>query len=81
MVSIILGLLRQKKFDFVDAYKAEAFTTIRAVVKQVSIISSGLVRKPFTDCTISPKGKVQFWSCKKAVKIKTLVGPVLKQTF
>ncbi|KAJ1526655.1 hypothetical protein ONE63_008238 [Megalurothrips usitatus] len=37
LVSIILGLLRQKHFNFIDTYKSEAFTTIRAVVKQLVI--------------------------------------------
>lgn len=34
LVSIILGLLRQKHFQFIDTYKEEALTTIRAVTKQ-----------------------------------------------
>ncbi|XP_063982746.1 vacuolar protein sorting-associated protein 54 isoform X1 [Diachasmimorpha longicaudata] len=34
LVSIISGLLRQKHFQFVDTYKEEAITTIRAVTKQ-----------------------------------------------
>nr|XP_003705328.1 PREDICTED: vacuolar protein sorting-associated protein 54 [Megachile rotundata] len=34
LVSIISGLLRQKQFQFVDTYKEEAVTTIRAVTKQ-----------------------------------------------
>lgn len=34
MVSIISGLLRQKHFQFVDTYKEESITTIRAVTKQ-----------------------------------------------
>lgn len=34
LVSIISGLLRQKHFQFVDTYKEEAVTTIRAVTKQ-----------------------------------------------
>lgn len=37
LVSIILGLLRQKHFNFIDTYKSEAFTTIRALVKQMVI--------------------------------------------
>ncbi|XP_033322468.2 VPS54 subunit of GARP complex scat [Megalopta genalis] len=34
LVSIISGLLRQKHFQFVDTYKEEAITTVRAVTKQ-----------------------------------------------
>ena len=28
-------MLRQKNFEFIDKYKEEAFTTIKAIVKQV----------------------------------------------
>ena len=35
LVSIVYGMLRQKHFNFIDKYKEEAFTTIKAVVKQV----------------------------------------------
>ncbi|XP_016838193.1 vacuolar protein sorting-associated protein 54 [Nasonia vitripennis] len=34
LVSIISGLLRQKHFQFIDTYKEEAMTTVRAVTKQ-----------------------------------------------
>ncbi|XP_033216435.1 vacuolar protein sorting-associated protein 54 [Belonocnema kinseyi] len=34
LVSIISGLLRQKHFQFVDTYKEEAVTAVRAVTKQ-----------------------------------------------
>ena len=34
LVSILSGLLRQKHFQFVDTYKEEAVTAIRAVTKQ-----------------------------------------------
>ncbi|XP_066592253.1 vacuolar protein sorting-associated protein 54 isoform X2 [Prorops nasuta] len=34
LISIISGLLRQKHFQFVDSYKEEAITTVRAVTKQ-----------------------------------------------
>ncbi|XP_021939639.1 vacuolar protein sorting-associated protein 54 [Zootermopsis nevadensis] len=37
LVSIIFGMLHQKHFNFVDTYKDEAFTTIKAVVKQIVI--------------------------------------------
>lgn len=35
LVSIISGLLRKKNFAFVDAYKEEAVTTIKAMIKQL----------------------------------------------
>ncbi|KAL7296320.1 hypothetical protein TKK_0010334 [Trichogramma kaykai] len=34
LVSIISGLLRQKHFQFIDSYKEEAMTTVRAITKQ-----------------------------------------------
>ncbi|XP_014216228.1 vacuolar protein sorting-associated protein 54 [Copidosoma floridanum] len=34
LVSIISGLLRQKHFQFIDIYKEEAMTTVRAITKQ-----------------------------------------------
>ncbi|GLH01415.1 Vacuolar protein sorting-associated protein 54 [Gryllus bimaculatus] len=37
LVSIIFGMLRQKHFHFIDTYKEEAFTTVKAVVKQMVI--------------------------------------------
>lgn len=37
LVCIISGLLRKKNFNFVDAYKEEAITTIRALIKQLVI--------------------------------------------
>lgn len=37
IVCIISGLLRKKNFAFIDAYKDEAITTIRALIKQLVI--------------------------------------------
>ncbi|PNF33403.1 Vacuolar protein sorting-associated protein 54 [Cryptotermes secundus] len=37
LVSIIFGMLRQNHFDFIDMYKDEAFTAIKAVMKQMVI--------------------------------------------
>jgi vacuolar protein sorting-associated protein 54 len=37
LISIISGLLRKKNFTFIDIYKDEAITTIRAVIKQMVI--------------------------------------------
>lgn len=37
IVSIISGLLRKKNFSFIDTYKDEAITTIRALIKQLVI--------------------------------------------
>ena len=35
-MSILFGMLRQHKFNFVDVYREEAFTALKATVKQVS---------------------------------------------
>lgn len=37
LISIISGLLRKKNFSFIDLYKDEAITTIRALIKQLVI--------------------------------------------
>lgn len=37
LISIISGLLRQKHFQFIDTYKEEAMTTVRAMTKQLVI--------------------------------------------
>lgn len=37
LVCIISGLLRQKNFGFIDAYKDEAIVTVRTVIKQMVI--------------------------------------------
>ncbi len=37
LISIISGLLRKKNFSFIDAYKDEAITTVRALIKQLVI--------------------------------------------
>jgi vacuolar protein sorting-associated protein 54 len=37
IVSIISGLLRKKNFSFIESYKNEAITTIRALIKQLVI--------------------------------------------
>lgn len=34
-MSIVLGMLRQRKFHFIDVYKEEAATALKAAVKQV----------------------------------------------
>lgn len=39
LVSIISGLLRKKNFNFVDTYKEESVTTIKAMIKQ--LVSGG----------------------------------------
>lgn len=35
LVSILFGMLRQHKLNFVDVYREEAFTALKAIVKQV----------------------------------------------
>lgn len=37
LISIISGLMRKKNFSFIDTYKDEAITTIRALIKQLVI--------------------------------------------
>lgn len=34
---VVLGALRQHKYYFVDIYRDEAITTLKAVVKQVGL--------------------------------------------
>lgn len=41
-MSLVFGMIRKDKFNFVDMYREEAFTAIRACVKQVHI------HNPFT---------------------------------
>ena len=40
---IVLGALRQHKYYFIDIYKEEAITTLKAVVKQVRFLQHYLV--------------------------------------
>ena len=35
MVSLVFGMIRKNRFNFVDVYREEAFVAIRATVKQV----------------------------------------------
>ncbi|XP_005105432.1 vacuolar protein sorting-associated protein 54 [Aplysia californica] len=37
LVSILFGMLRQHKFNFIDVYREEAFTALKAVVKQTVV--------------------------------------------
>ncbi|XP_071079341.1 vacuolar protein sorting-associated protein 54-like [Haliotis cracherodii] len=37
LVSILFGLLRQNKLNFVDVYREEAFTALKAVIKQTVV--------------------------------------------
>lgn len=43
LICIISGLLRKRNVDFIDTYKLEAITTVRAIVKQmvIEVIASG----------------------------------------
>ncbi|XP_058446866.1 vacuolar protein sorting-associated protein 54 [Malaya genurostris] len=43
LICIISGLLRKRSLDFVDTYKEEAITTVRAIVKQmlIEVLASG----------------------------------------
>lgn len=37
IVSLVFGMLRKSRFNFVDVYREEAFTAVKAIVKQVSM--------------------------------------------
>ncbi|KAK3799206.1 hypothetical protein RRG08_054333 [Elysia crispata] len=37
LVSILFGMLRQNKFNFIDVYREEAFTALKAIVKQTVV--------------------------------------------
>ena len=37
LVSLVFGMIRKDKFNFVDMFREEAFTAIRAAVKQVIV--------------------------------------------
>ena len=50
LVSIVLGMLRQKKLHFIEVYKEEAATTLKAIVKQVA---SGIHAQLFEHTFIS----------------------------
>uniref|UniRef100_A0A182SID3 Vacuolar protein sorting-associated protein 54 n=1 Tax=Anopheles maculatus TaxID=74869 RepID=A0A182SID3_9DIPT len=43
LICIISGLLRKRSLDFIDTYRDEAITTVRAIVKQlvIEVIASG----------------------------------------
>lgn len=38
LVSLVFGMIRKDKFNFVDMFREEAFTAIRSAVKQVNIL-------------------------------------------
>ena len=37
LVAIVLGMLRQHKYNFVDVYREEACIAVKAVIKQVNL--------------------------------------------
>lgn len=37
LVSILFGMLRQHKFNFIDVYREEAFTALKAIIKQTVV--------------------------------------------
>ena len=43
MVSLVFGMIRKNRFNFVDVYREEAFVAIRATVKQVRYLSNIVV--------------------------------------
>ena len=34
-MSVVFGMLRQHKFNFIDVYREEAYTALKATIKQV----------------------------------------------
>ena len=38
-MTVVLGALRQHKYEFIDVYKEEASTALKAVVKQVNCLN------------------------------------------
>ena len=42
-MSILFGMLRQHKFNFIDVYREEAFTALKAIVKQVCLQKTILI--------------------------------------
>ena len=39
-MSLVFGMLRKSRLNFVDVYREEAFTAVKAIVKQVSRLSA-----------------------------------------
>ena len=38
-MTVVLGALRQHKYEFIDVYKDEASTALKAVIKQVCLFN------------------------------------------
>lgn len=50
IVSLVFGMLRKSRFNFVDVYREEAFTAVKAIVKQVSIKCITFILDSFQIC-------------------------------
>lgn len=50
IVSLVFGMLRKSRFNFVDVYREEAFTAVKAIVKQVSIECNTFILDSFQIC-------------------------------
>lgn len=46
----MFGMLRKSRFNFVDVYREEAFTAVKAIVKQVSIECNTFILDSFQIC-------------------------------
>ena len=65
LVAIVLGMLRQHKYNFIDVYREESSTTLKAIVKQVSFTICVCVQVQvklvsFTICVY--KYKLNWWA-------------------
>lgn len=50
IVSLVFGMLRKSRFNFVDVYREEAFTAVKAIVKQVSTKWNTIILDRFQIC-------------------------------
>lgn len=46
----MFGMLRKSRFNFVDVYREEAFTAVKAIVKQVSTKWNTIMLDSFQIC-------------------------------
>lgn len=46
----MFGMLRKSRFNFVDVYREEAFTAVKAIVKQVSTKWNTIILDRFQIC-------------------------------
>ncbi|CAG9785569.1 unnamed protein product [Diatraea saccharalis] len=81
IVSIVSGLLRMKEFDFIDAFKLEAITSIQATIKQcvIEIISQ---RDGNTEIVLRGSNADNMWlMCNEGIIFLEKVSPNLINLF